>query len=103
MGESRGGEAVRSGRGRRKTTPATAEVWTNPVAFAANAVGQVTAEQRRSVAGRRVRPPLLAWAALLCTGAVVVFFGVLAAVSPDPNSGLPEGRVARPSAASALR
>lgn len=43
MGESHGGEAVRSGRGRRKTAPATAEVWTNPVAFAANAVGEVTA------------------------------------------------------------
>lgn len=99
MGESQGGEAVRRGRGRGKKTPATAEVWTSPGAFAANAVGEVTDGQRRLVAGRRVRPPLSAWAALLCTGAVVVGSGVLVAVSPDPNSDLPEGRVAGPLAA----
>ncbi|MEU7472140.1 hypothetical protein AB0A94_27080 [Streptomyces sp. NPDC044984] len=93
---------MRRGRGRGRTTPATAEVWTSPGALAADAVGEVTDGQRRSVAGRRTRPPLPARAALLCTGAVVVGPGVLVAVSPDPNSDLPEGRVAGPLAAMGL-
>ncbi|WP_210583651.1 hypothetical protein [Streptomyces sp. GESEQ-35] len=82
---------------RRKSTGlgelSAADVWTSPEAWAANAVGEVTAVQWALIAGRKVRPPFLAWAILLLWGALVIGFGVVAGTASDRTGDLPEGQV----------
>jgi hypothetical protein len=73
--------------------PSTAEVWGSPEAWAANAAGEVSPVQWALVAGRRVRPPCVAWAMLIVWAALVIGFGVAAGADQGTQTGLPAGRV----------
>ncbi|MEV6166602.1 hypothetical protein AB0L99_00050 [Streptomyces sp. NPDC051954] len=84
---------MRRRKSRGSGEPPAVGSWTSPEAWAANAAGEVTSMQWVSIAGRKVRPPILAWAILLFWGALVIGVGVAAGTAPDRSGDLPEGQV----------
>lgn len=62
---------------RRTDTPRSSDWWTQPDAVAANANGQVTAEQWRVIAGPWVRPPLIALTLIAVSLGIGVLLGIV--------------------------
>lgn len=83
-------EVGRCGRTKGVGGLSTADVWTSPKAWAANSAGEVTAVQWALIAGRRVWPPIVAWAVLLGWGALVIGVGIAVDASRRQYVGLPE-------------